>query len=63
MTIPPIDIKFLFTPLPSQIRFFFESYNPDLNMSLLEEFTEEDICLPVVRGKIIGRVEKMQLFD
>ena len=40
-------------------RFFFKSYCEDLQMEIIEEFLDDDAVLPMIQGKIIGRVEKV----
>lgn len=42
-----------------RFRFFFKSYCPDVNMELLEEYSDDETVLPLVQGKIEGRVEKV----
>lgn len=46
--------------LPS-LRFFFKSFCADVNMELFEEFSDDLALLPLVDGKIVGRVEKLPL--
>ena len=40
-------------------RFFFKSCDDDLQMEIMEEYSDEGTILPLIQGKIIGRVEKM----
>ena len=40
-------------------RFFFKSYNDDLQVEIMEEYSDEGAVLPLIQGKIIGRVEKI----
>ena len=40
-------------------RFFFKYFCPDVNMELFEEFSDDLTLLPLVDGKIVGRVEKL----
>lgn len=42
-------------------RFFFKSYCDDLQMEIMEEYSDEGAILPLVQGKIIGRVEKISV--
>lgn len=40
-------------------RFFFKIFCADLQMEILEEYSDESAVLPLIQGKIIGRVEKV----
>lgn len=40
-------------------RFFFKYFCEDLHMEIMEEYSDDSTILPLVQGKIIGRVEKI----
>lgn len=52
-------VPFPFHPFFCFCRFFFKSFCPDVNMELYEELSDDMALLPLVDGKIVGRVEKL----
>lgn len=40
-------------------RYFFKSFCEDLNMEIMEEYSDDAAVLPHTQGKIMGRVEKV----
>ena len=41
------------------LRYFFKSFCEDIAMEIMEEYSENSAILPLIEGKIIGRVEKL----
>ncbi len=50
---------FNYIPFHFFSRFFFKTYCEDLQMEILEEYSNNRAVLPLVNGKIVGRVEKI----
>lgn len=44
-----------------EYRFFFKYFCADVNMELFEEFSDDLSLLPLLDGKIVGRVEKLPM--
>lgn len=42
-----------------EYRYFFKSFFPDVNLEMFEEFSDEEMPLPVCGGKVEARVERV----